>query len=242
MTTSGGGTSTCGAGASTAAIPDGSPCAGGGASLASRSRCETMAIRRFVIVLALPELGAAAMLHRNVVQRQHLGPLLRQIDARVPVRTVRHWHRRGHLAAEQMVGRLAYFSFEQVRIAQRLAELVAAAAERGAEVVVISGKDKGRRGSVLRVYDGADVLIRVIDVALGGLNYQIEHHLFPSMPRPHLRYAQPIVRGYCREQGLPYVETGLTASYAEALRHLTSGTVDGIMIPGGARVAAVVEP
>ncbi|MDG4767590.1 acyl-CoA desaturase [Solwaraspora sp. WMMD406] len=59
-----------------------------------------------------------------------------------------------------------------------------------------------------------------VDVLLGGLNYQIEHHLFPSMPRPHLRHAQPIVRGYCREQGLPYVETGLIASYAEALRHL----------------------
>ncbi|OEV25008.1 delta fatty acid desaturase, partial [Streptomyces nanshensis] len=24
------------------------------------------------------------------------------------------------------------------------------------------------------------------DLALGGLNYQIEHHLFPSMPTPHL--------------------------------------------------------
>ena len=33
--------------------------------------------------------------------------------------------------------------------------------------------------------------------ALGGLNYQIEHHLFPSMPRPNLRRAQPIVREFC---------------------------------------------
>ena len=59
-----------------------------------------------------------------------------------------------------------------------------------------------------------------VDMLLGGLNYQIEHHLFPSMPRPHLRYAQPIVRGYCRELGLPYTEAGLVDSYAEALRHL----------------------
>ena len=36
-----------------------------------------------------------------------------------------------------------------------------------------------------------------IDIALGGLNYQIEHHLFPSMPTPNLRKAQPIVREYC---------------------------------------------
>ena len=37
----------------------------------------------------------------------------------------------------------------------------------------------------------------LVDVAMGGLNYQIEHHLFPSMPRPNLRLVQPIVRAYC---------------------------------------------
>ncbi|WP_327705757.1 acyl-CoA desaturase [Streptomyces decoyicus] len=58
------------------------------------------------------------------------------------------------------------------------------------------------------------------DFLLGGLNYQIEHHLFPSMPTPHLRRAQVIVRGYCAELGVPYHETGLLRSYAEALRHL----------------------
>ena len=58
------------------------------------------------------------------------------------------------------------------------------------------------------------------DVALGGLNYQIEHHLFPSMPTPQLRRARPLVRAYCEELGLPYHETGLVASWREALRHL----------------------
>jgi fatty acid desaturase len=33
----------------------------------------------------------------------------------------------------------------------------------------------------------------LVAFALGGLNYQIEHHLFPSMPRPNLRRAQPII-------------------------------------------------
>ncbi|WP_079138782.1 fatty acid desaturase family protein [Actinacidiphila rubida] len=61
---------------------------------------------------------------------------------------------------------------------------------------------------------------RLIDVVLGGLNYQIEHHLFPSMPTPHLRRAQPIVRAYCAEVGIPYTETGLIDSYAQAMRHL----------------------
>jgi fatty acid desaturase len=58
------------------------------------------------------------------------------------------------------------------------------------------------------------------DVALGGLNYQIEHHLFPGMPTPNLRKAQPIVRQYCAEIGVAYEEAGLIESYRQALRHL----------------------
>ncbi|MFC8708731.1 fatty acid desaturase family protein [Streptomyces sp. NPDC057197] len=58
------------------------------------------------------------------------------------------------------------------------------------------------------------------DWFLGGLNYQIEHHLFPSMPRPHLRLAQPLVRAHCQDLGIPYAETGLVDSYRQALRHL----------------------
>ncbi|MFJ8001815.1 acyl-CoA desaturase [Streptomyces sp. NPDC096310] len=60
----------------------------------------------------------------------------------------------------------------------------------------------------------------VTDWFLGGLNYQIEHHLFPSMPRPHLRLAQPLVRAHCRTLGIPYTETGLIDSYRQALGHL----------------------
>lgn len=58
------------------------------------------------------------------------------------------------------------------------------------------------------------------DLALGGLNYQIEHHLFPSMPSPHLRLAQPIVRDYCAEVGVSYHETGFLRSHVEAITHL----------------------
>nr|WP_185047825.1 acyl-CoA desaturase [Thermocatellispora tengchongensis] len=72
-----------------------------------------------------------------------------------------------------------------------------------------------------------------MDIALGGLNHQIEHHLFPSMPAPNLRRARPIVRAYCAEIGVDYQECGLIESYARALRHmheigapLRSGTVD----------------
>jgi fatty acid desaturase len=58
------------------------------------------------------------------------------------------------------------------------------------------------------------------DFALGGLNYQIEHHLFPSMPRPNLRRSQDLVRAFCERRGLPYCETSFAGSYAQALRHL----------------------
>ncbi|TCP49303.1 fatty acid desaturase [Tamaricihabitans halophyticus] len=58
------------------------------------------------------------------------------------------------------------------------------------------------------------------DIALGGLNYQIEHHLFPSMPTPNLRKAQPIVRDYCAELGVSYTETSLFESYRQALSHM----------------------
>ena len=61
---------------------------------------------------------------------------------------------------------------------------------------------------------------RVVDFLMGGLNYQIEHHLFPSMPRPNLRRAQPLVRAFCTERGVSYSESSVLGSYGEALRHL----------------------
>jgi fatty acid desaturase len=60
----------------------------------------------------------------------------------------------------------------------------------------------------------------LINVLLGGLNYQIEHHLFPSMPSANLRRAKPIVRDFCARIGVPYAETSLVHSYRLALRHL----------------------
>jgi fatty acid desaturase len=67
------------------------------------------------------------------------------------------------------------------------------------------------------------------DLALGGLNYQVEHHLFPSMPRPNLRRAQPLISEFCRQHGLPYCETSLVGSYVQALRHLSTA---GRLQPG----------
>ncbi|GAB4007895.1 hypothetical protein GCM10029992_62830 [Glycomyces albus] len=60
----------------------------------------------------------------------------------------------------------------------------------------------------------------VTDFFLGGLNYQIEHHLFPGMPSVHLGRSQPIVRRFCEEKGISYHETGLIRSWQEALTEL----------------------
>jgi linoleoyl-CoA desaturase len=45
---------------------------------------------------------------------------------------------------------------------------------------------------------------RILNWYVGGLNYQIEHHLFPHIC--HLLYPKiaPIVRATCEEFGLPY--------------------------------------
>ncbi len=71
---------------------------------------------------------------------------------------------------------------------------------------------------------------RFADVALGGLNHQIEHHLFPSMPAPNLRRARALVREHCAELGIPYHETSLLRSWREALAHLHDV---GVPIRGG---------
>ena len=61
---------------------------------------------------------------------------------------------------------------------------------------------------------------RAVAAALGSLNYQIEHHLFPSMPSRNLRRARPLVRRFCADNGVSYAETSLLRSYAQALRYL----------------------
>jgi fatty acid desaturase len=60
----------------------------------------------------------------------------------------------------------------------------------------------------------------IVDYALGGLNYQIEHHLFPSMPMPNLRKAQPLVKEYCASVDVKYVDASVVESYGQILSYL----------------------
>ncbi|HEY2832643.1 MAG TPA: acyl-CoA desaturase [Sporichthyaceae bacterium] len=55
---------------------------------------------------------------------------------------------------------------------------------------------------------------------MGGLNHQIEHHLFPSMPRSNLRSAGALVRAHCAEVGVPYASDSLKESMVLAMRYL----------------------
>ncbi|MHA7140328.1 acyl-CoA desaturase [Arthrobacter sp. Bz4] len=59
-----------------------------------------------------------------------------------------------------------------------------------------------------------------VNNAFGGLNFQIEHHLFPDMPRPHLRKAALIVREHCERLKVPYTEVGVAASYGAVVSYL----------------------
>ncbi len=63
---------------------------------------------------------------------------------------------------------------------------------------------------------------RLTTFAMGGLNYQIEHHLFPSMPRPNLRRARTIIKPFCDENGVSYTEMTLRRSYGVVIRHLNT--------------------
>lgn len=58
------------------------------------------------------------------------------------------------------------------------------------------------------------------DNLMGGLNYQVEHHLFPAMARPYLRKAHTIVSEYCRSNDVTMVEMNLLSSYVAIMKHL----------------------
>jgi fatty acid desaturase len=61
---------------------------------------------------------------------------------------------------------------------------------------------------------------RATDYLFGALSCQVEHHLFPAMPRRNLRKAAPIVRRFCAEQGIDYRETSAWEAYRQVFEHL----------------------
>ncbi|CAD6194233.1 unnamed protein product [Caenorhabditis auriculariae] len=60
----------------------------------------------------------------------------------------------------------------------------------------------------------------IIDWVWGGLNYQIEHHLFPTMPRCNLNKCMKYVKEFCRENKLPYMVDDYVTGYSLNLQQL----------------------
>ncbi len=79
----------------------------------------------------------------------------------------------------------------------------------------------------------------IVDILYGGLNYQVEHHVFPTMPRNRFHKASTIVKVFCAERGIPYYETGVIRSYTEIIQELrrVSRVLYGSLTP-----ARVLDP
>ena len=59
-----------------------------------------------------------------------------------------------------------------------------------------------------------------LSVLCGGLDYQIEHHLFPKLPPERLRQVAPKVRAACERHGVEYRSDTWLRTLGRALRHL----------------------
>jgi len=67
----------------------------------------------------------------------------------------------------------------------------------------------------------------LMSIFMGGLNYQIEHHLFPSIARPRLRRIQPLVAAHCAAEGVPYTQTSLWVAYRSVIGYLNTVGLKG---------------
>jgi len=58
----------------------------------------------------------------------------------------------------------------------------------------------------------------------GGLEYQVDHHLFPMIPRHHLPKVHDRVVAFCNEHGVTYCETSMLTGTKDVLSHLSAVT------------------
>jgi acyl-lipid Delta6-acetylenase / acyl-lipid (9-3)-desaturase len=61
-----------------------------------------------------------------------------------------------------------------------------------------------------------------VDWFCGGLQYQVDHHLFPMLPRHNLKKAHELVRSFCKEWNVQYHEADLVDGTIEVLKHLAN--------------------
>lgn len=67
-----------------------------------------------------------------------------------------------------------------------------------------------------------------VDWFCGGLQYQVDHHLFPTMPRHNLPKAHSVIDSFCKEWDVSYHEADLITGNIEVLRHLGNVSDDFI--------------
>merc|ERR1712071_743010 len=60
-----------------------------------------------------------------------------------------------------------------------------------------------------------------VDWFCGGLQYQVDHHLFPMIPRHNLKKTHDLVESFCKEWGVTYHEADLYDGTIEVLQHLS---------------------
>merc|ERR1719384_2546516 len=60
-----------------------------------------------------------------------------------------------------------------------------------------------------------------VDWFCGGLQFQVDHHLFPGMPRHNLRKANELIRSFCKEWNVGYHEADMVDGTVEVLQHLS---------------------
>jgi fatty acid desaturase len=85
------------------------------------------------------------------------------------------------------------------------------------------GVIEGRRTSYLRQQIEHSRNVRVprwLDFVFGGLNFHIEHHLFPRVPGHRLRRGSRVIASFCREHALAYPSQGYRQTLLEMHRHL----------------------
>jgi len=74
---------------------------------------------------------------------------------------------------------------------------------------------------------------RPVSVLCGGLDRQIEHHLFPTLPPQRLREVAPEVRAICERHGIAYKTDSWGRTLKKALAHVgrlgrQGGSVQGV--------------
>ena len=93
----------------------------------------------------------------------------------------------------------------------------------------------------LQMYTTANFAIKnkLVNYLFGGLNFQIEHHLFPKICHVHYPKIAEIVKETAKEHDLPYIEHetffGAVASHTRFLKQFGT-TPKGVMVPRVANV------